>query len=350
MASIVKLPSGNWRALVRLAGSKPQSATFPKKSEAVAWAKLVESKYKHIRYNGAAPVPPRSTFGDFIDLYSSEVGTQKEFGRSKKATLKRLKEDLGSVRMEHFSEQTLREFSRRRMKSGAGGVTISADLSYISGILRWIKGAKGYDVDTNVAKNMRANLPLMGLSTRGKERERIATEDEIDRIIAGYAPKKKQQIDMPTVIRFALATSMRLSEITSIKIEDLDIESRTVIIRDRKDPKEKIGNDQVVPLLPDAMSIVKKRVGDRKSGRIFGYDSRSISASFTRITAELGIDDLRFHDLRHTAITKLFRLGLTIERVAIMSGHKDWKTLKRYTHLNANDVHMEFERLLAQST
>lgn len=345
MASITKLPSGNFRALVRLAGSKPQSATFSKKSEAVAWAKAVESKHKHIRYSGAAPVPAGSRFGDFLAVYVDEVGSEKEFGRTKKATLKMLERELGSVKMEHFSENLVREFVRKRMKSGAGGVTISADLSYISGVLRWVKGAKGYDVDTSIARNVRSNLPLMGLKTRGKERDRVATDAEIDRIISAYGKRVRQKIDMPTMIRFALATSMRLSEITGIRVEDFDIGSRSIIIRDRKDPQDKIGNDQVVPLLPDALDIVISKVGSRKSGKIFGYEARSVSASFTRITTELGIQDLRFHDLRHTAITRLFRLGLTIELVAILSGHKDWKTLRRYTHLNAQDVHAQLERI-----
>ncbi|MBL4821255.1 MAG: tyrosine-type recombinase/integrase, partial [Gammaproteobacteria bacterium] len=53
----------------------------------------------------------------------------------------------------------------------------------------------------------------------------------------------------------------------------------------------------------------------------------------------LDIEDLHFHDLRHEATSRLFEAGLTIERVALVTGHKDWKMLRRYTHLKPEDLH-----------
>lgn len=78
----------------------------------------------------------------------------------------------------------------------------------------------------------------------------MPTLSEVDKIIGVFANKKRQIIDMPNLIRFALYTSMRQSEICRIRIEDLDRENKTVIIRDRKHPEEKMGNDETVPLLP----------------------------------------------------------------------------------------------------
>lgn len=69
------------------------------------------------------------------------------------------------------------------------------------------------------------------------------------------------------------------------------------------------------------------------AAQIFPYSTDAISASFTRACKRLGIDDLRFHDLRHDGISRLFELGLTIPRVASNSGHRSWTSLKRYTHL-----------------
>lgn len=346
MATVTKLPSGKWRALVRLVGHETRSASFKSKSEANKWAADVEAKLKHIKHYGAAPPPKNSTFGDFLAVYTEEVGSKKEFGRNKRSVLNKLVKELGKVKMGHLTEHTLREFAQRRINEGAGGVTISADLSYISAVLRWIRVAKRYDVDVGMARNVRAGLPVMGVSTRGARRSRIASEDEISRIVATYKERRKQQIDMPTVITFALETAMRQSEITGLRIEDLNLKDKTVLIRDRKDPREKKGNDQIVPLLPGAMEIIKRVVGDRQSGKIFNYDSRSVSTSFTRITTQLGIENLRFHDLRHTAITRLFKMGLTVDRVAVMSGHKSWEMLRRYTHLGAQDVHDDYERLM----
>lgn len=65
------------------------------------------------------------------------------------------------------------------------------------------------------------------------------------------------------------------------------------------------------------------------------YKSESVSASFDRITERLGIDDLHFHDLRHEGISRLFERGLSIQEVALISGHKSWAMLRRYTHPSA---------------
>tara|TARA_R110000823_G_scaffold130015_12_gene257927 strand:+ start:40360 stop:40824 length:465 start_codon:yes stop_codon:yes gene_type:complete len=145
---------------------------------------------------------------------------------------------------------------------------------------------------------------------------------------------------MAELVEFAISTAMRQAEITRIRFEDVDWARQTVIIRDRKHPTEKQGNDMMVPLIGKAWDIVQARRGDRENptGRIFPYNSRSMSAAFTRTTTRLKINNLRFHDLRHAGITNLFKLGLPIELVSICSGHRDWKMLRRYTQLTADDV------------
>jgi integrase len=67
--------------------------------------------------------------------------------------------------------------------------------------------------------------------------------------------------------------------------------------------------------------------------RIFPYSTDAISAAFTRACKILGIEDLRFHDLRHEGISRLFEMGRTIPQVAAVSGHRSWTSLKRYTHI-----------------
>jgi len=73
--------------------------------------------------------------------------------------------------------------------------------------------------------------------------------------------------------------------------------------------------------------------------RCFPHNHKSVGAAFRRARNALGADDLRFHDLRHEATSRLFEAGLPIERVALVTGHKDWKMLKRYTNLKPEDLH-----------
>jgi integrase len=141
---------------------------------------------------------------------------------------------------------------------------------------------------------------------------------------------------------------MRQDEICSIELADVNAQKRTVIIRDRKDPQKKEGNHQTVPLLPAAWAVVEPILANRKIGRVFPYQAASVSTAFTRACAKLGIEDLHFHDLRHKATSDLFRLGLEIPQVALLTGHKTWTQLRRYTHTKATDVHQAVRALMAQ--
>jgi integrase len=64
----------------------------------------------------------------------------------------------------------------------------------------------------------------------------------------------------------------------------------------------------------------------------------AVQLQWNRRTTKAGIFDLRFHDLRHEAITRFFERGLSVPEVALISGHKDYRMLLRYTHLRASDI------------
>ena len=72
---------------------------------------------------------------------------------------------------------------------------------------------------------------------------------------------------------------------------------------------------------------------------MFPYNHRSVSKAFARACEELKIEDFHFHDLRHEGTSRLFEAGLTIEKVALVTGHKDWRTLRRYTKLKPEELH-----------
>jgi len=74
-------------------------------------------------------------------------------------------------------------------------------------------------------------------------------------------------------------------------------------------------------------------------GRCFPYNSKSVGTAFRRGRNAINADDLRFHGLRHEATSRLFEAGLPIERVALVTGHKDWKMLRRYTNLKPEGLH-----------
>lgn len=341
MATFSQLPSGKWRAQVRRAGVY-RAATFQTKTEARNWAGLVETQAHHIAASGYAPPPKGSTLADLIDKYVEMQASEP--GRTKAATLQMLRRELGDLSLNALSAASLRDFIDRRVKAGAGGVTVAADLSFLSAVLKWAKHVRYLDVPERIALDARAALRLRGLRTRGIERSREPTDAELAALFKHWDGNPRQRIDMPTLCRFALATGMRQGEICALQVEDIDRKARTVIIRDRKDPRNKVGNDQEVPLLPDAWAIVAPLLKGRTEGSVFGVRAASVSTAFTRACQSVGIKGLTYHDLRHRATAEFFRMGLDIPRVALMTGHKTWAMLRRYTEIKPADVHAAVAR------
>jgi integrase len=325
-------------------GGAYKAATFDKKRDAEDWGREVDAQTKLVAVKGFVPPPVDATLSDLIDRYQDLRA--REPRKTRLATLARLKADpLGKMRLRALSALHFRDFVDRRQGDGAGGVTIAGDLSTISAVLKWGRHVRRLDLPAELATDARRDLPYRGLKTRGTERDREPTDAELSRLYAHWQ-NDRQRIPMEMLCRFALATAMRQDEICRIEIEDVDHIARTVVIRDRKDPREREGNDQTVPLLPDAWAIVQPILRERTSGNVFSYRATSVSTAFTRACRALGIEGLHFHDLRHRATADLFRMGLDIPRVALMTGHKTWTQLRRYTNIKPADVHAAVVRTI----
>ena len=333
MATYSKLPSGRWRVQIRR-GDIYRAATFDKKGDARDWATQIEAQAEQVQKGGLIS-PKGLNVGHLVEMYREAIPGG---GRTKGACLARLETRLKRTKPDRLPF-ALRDYIDKRMAEGAGGVTIAQDLSYLSTVLDWARHSRRIDVNPEVAKDARRSLKHRKLNTRSRERTRRPTPDELARLFALWDANPRQKIPMPELCRFALASAMRLGEICRIRAEDVDEAARSVIIRERKDPKHNDQNDQTVPLVGDAWAMVKTRLKTHKAGPLFPYDPRSVSAAFTRGCKAVAIDDLHFHDLRHEATVQLFRMGLDIPRVALITGHKSWENLKRYTNLNAEDVH-----------
>lgn len=343
MPSFTKLPSGRWRIQIRR-NRKSVSRTFRLRAEAERWATEQEARLYRGEAIGNHDSPSRGRLADLIDLHLTDMAELgKPAQRSKEATLLRLKAELGSVRLAHLTRERIIDFGRQRAKHGAGPATLAIDLSFISTVLQHAAAVYGCDVPTEQLRLGRAALLRLGLVGKAVERDRRPTPDELNRILLYFRMLGRWSIPMERVIKFAIASAMRQEEITRVLVEDFDPAGPSVLIRQRKHPREKATNSQVVPLVSDAGYDAVALIGEQLPavsplGRIFPYNSRSIGAAFRRACIELQIDDLHFHDLRHEGISRLFEADWDIPQVAAVSGHKDWKMLQRYTHLRPSYI------------
>ncbi|MDB2438082.1 tyrosine-type recombinase/integrase [Hellea sp.] len=246
MATIVKLSSGNYRVQV---GRKGQyaSKTFRRKADAYAWALEAERRSDQGRAIKAPKITGFNTFGQLIDLHivdMLEVG--KPLGRSKEFALRTLRKHLGKIKLPHLSRGRIISFGRQRAKAGAGPATLSADISYIHTIISHSAAVHGVKISTEEIDLARIALRRLGLIGRSNERDRRPTQIELDRLISYFENFSNTEIPVARIIKFAIATGMRQSEICRITWEDVDARTRCVTVRDRKDPRHKHGNHQRV--------------------------------------------------------------------------------------------------------
>jgi integrase len=307
-----------------------ESQTFDRKPAAQAWLKKRETE---LAQPGALTQPKDPQLKDVIDQYNQE--NQKAHGKTKTQVLDTIRAaDIGSLRCSEITSQALVKFAQ---SIDAQPSTRGNYISHLASIFSVAKPAWGYPLDKQAMDDARVVLDKMGLIGRSKQRTRRPTLDELDRLMDHFSvterkgSTRKKMIPMTRLVAFAIFSTRRQEEICRMLAKDLDATNMEITVRDMKNPGEKIGNDVRTTLTPEALQLITQQ--SAKDGVIWPYNSQSVSTAFTRACVLLGIDDLHFHDLRHEGISRLFELGWTIPRVACVSGHRSWTSLKRYTHL-----------------
>jgi len=335
--SSVSIVGKSFKARVRKVGFPHVSKSFKTEEKALAWIKTTEEAMEASKFVDNRAIN-KKTFGELIDDYLVEVGREREIGETKRFALLAIHRALGSERMEYMTSRRLIDYVKSRRTQGAGGTTINMDLGFIGSVLSHAKFTHS-SIDVDMVKEPRAYMKKVRLRTKSKERDRRPTNDELAMLKAHFRNKKRQKIPMWDMIDFATLTAMRLGEVCRIVWADVNYVDQTVIIRDRKDPEEKEGNDQVVPILDDAWAVMLAQ--PKTDDRIFPYNAGSVSSIFPRATKACGIVNLHFHDLRHEGTSQLFEMGYEIQEVAVFTGHRDWSMLKRYVHLRARELHFD---------
>ncbi|ACD15568.1 site-specific integrase [Paraburkholderia phytofirmans] len=353
MASI--LPVGSrWRAQVRKRGQSI-AKTFRTKGAAQAWAREKEVEIeKGIHAVELATV----TVGTLIRKYRearAESGRPVKPKSNEDYILQRLQDEFESDFAAQLTTQRIVQFAQKRRKSGAGGFTIDMDISKLGTVMRHTGSLLDLALPdaTGIA---RPTLHHLNLIEAGKRRERRPTPEEIGKIFAWFAEHPEREQAMPDLLRVAMQCAFRRGELFNLQWDDIDAENHLALVRDRKHPRQKMGNNEWVPLIGDSFEVImrqarypvpeayaEKRKADptvppHKNEFIFRFDKGTASKYFKRACDDKGIVDLHLHDLRHEATSALFEAGWQIPEVAAVTGHKDWRNLKRYTNLDPAQV------------
>ena len=329
MASI-SFVRGAWRALIRRKGYKSISKSFPTEAKAKAWARDIDGQI--ITGKPVAVTSDSMTIGQLVERYRKMRSTTRPVldTSNEHYVLKQLKRTLGDVVASRLTVEDLVGWAMSRREEGAGPYTINCDLSRLGTVVRY--AGEGL---ADIAAAARPKLSYLGLIGGGGQRERRPTDNEAEAVLQWLAANRGQCY--ADFAQFAALTAMRRGEVARLLWSDLQADKKMVLIRDRKDPRNKTGNDQWVPLLGKSWDLALKQ--PKVDERIFPIHPQTMSKYFTEACRALSIPDLHLHDLRHEGISTMFEQGFDIPQVALVSGHKDWRHLRRYTNLKPESLH-----------
>jgi integrase len=162
------------------------------------------------------------------------------------------------------------------------------------------------------------------------------------------AERTRNPIILP-IILFALETGLRRSELLAARWSHLDAERRLLSV-----PRAKNGHPRVIPLTRQAIEILERLKSQEKVAQnedvdptapMFPTTAVALRLAWDRLMRRAGLENLRFHDLRHEAVSRFFEMGLTTPEVASISGHRDPRMLFRYSHPQQSRILQQFDKL-----
>lgn len=245
---------------------------------------------------------------DALLRYAEEVSPTKRGHLDEVIRVNALKRaKMAAYSMAKLSPAIVAEFRDERLKVVGAGAVIR-DLSLLSSIINHARREWGVTVNNPCLLVKKPPTPA--------GRTRVLSTDEERRLFAAVAPIGRRNPEMLPLVQLALQTAMRRGELLALKWEHIDLESQTAYL-----PTSKNGRPRLVPLSSAAVAVLasmKKLSG----GQVFSVAAQTVAAAFQRATARACIPKLRFHDLRHTATSRMAdKLPNGIELAAV-TGHQ----------------------------
>lgn len=344
MATITKTPAGTWKAVIRKTGWPTTSKTFRTKRDAQDWARRIEDEMTRGVFIQRT-AGERMTLAAAMERYLREVTVRKSYGsqRTEGRSAKHLIAALGKYSLAAITPDLVAAYRDRRLASTSeqrgtalSSNTVRLELALLSHLFNTAIREWGLGLTYNPVANIKKPSP-------GEGRNRRLSPAEEKRLLTACDSHSNPMLGW--LVRIALATGMRAGEITSLRCHQVDLSRRVVRLEQTKN-----GSARTVPLSREAVVVfqaaLENPVRPIDCDLVFfgepGRDGRRRPYTFQpiwqRLVKRIGLTDLRFHDLRHEAVSRLVEVGLSDQEVAAISGHKSMQMLRRYTHLRAEDL------------
>ncbi|MCV9916673.1 site-specific integrase [Burkholderia pseudomallei] len=371
MATITKRGPYQWRAQVRRHGYPAQSKTFNTKVEAEAWANMIESEMARGIWVSRGEAET-TTLYEALTRYEKEISTLKKGSVQEISLLKACKatdlarRPLASVRSIDLAK--IRDGWLMQYKPA----TVLRRLAVLSHVFNVARKEWGMESLSNPVELVRKPQPNNARTRRiapadssyrpASQGEVQSDHDALDWELEWIVNASESSL-LPSIIWLAVETAMRRGEIVALRWENVDLKRRVAHL-----PATKNGSARDIPLSSRAVAVLQtlKEKRDRRlemsedmsvddSGAVFTIRSDAVTRAFERAVTrarEQYVDecksanrqpdgrfltDLRFHDLRHEATSRLASI-FPMHELTKITGHKDPRMLLRYYHPRAEDL------------
>jgi integrase len=321
MATITKRGK-RWYAQIRRKGFPSDGRTFDTHADAKAWAAIQEGKVE----SGDVSLHLKSlrdiSLGDVIRRYLVEVTpTKRSFETEDSRLRKILRDPVAEIPLSVLGSIQLADYRNRRMVTVKAG-TIRRELSLIHHALDIARKEWGYRLVGNPVADVR--LPQLR-----NARDRRLNCGELEILRAALSDSRNKLIE--PIVLFAIESGMRRGEILNLEWQHVRLNQRVAHI-----PQTKTGHPRTIPLTDAGMAIITAL--ENRKGRVFDLSPNAFKLAWVRAVKRSKLPDLRFHDLRHEAISRFTEMGLSTVELAVISGHRDPRMLFRYAHLRPQEL------------
>ena len=332
----IRRRNGKWQVQVRRQNLPALSKTFFLKSDAESWGRQQEV---NLDKNILPTAKTNLTFGDLLRRYADEITVKKRGARFEKARIQSvLRHPISQLGLEKLLPEIVASYRNQRLNQ-VQPASVRRELTILSHVLETAKSDWG-------VKSLENPFKAVKRPADSRPRDRRLLTDEYAQLLDGLASCRNPLIR--AVFLFAIATGMRRGEILGLCWSHINWTARTARLDVTKN-----GEKRIVPLSPAALVVLQDllRVGGEANKttdeRIFPISANGFRLAWERAKKRAGINGLRFHDMRHEAVSRFFEMGLTVPEVSLISGHKDVKMLLRYTHLKPENVADKLKNLLS---
>ena len=310
-----------WRAQIRRKGYPTLSATFDTKAEAQRWAAEIEGDMSRSRFVDTREAES-TTLTEALTRYVNEVSESKKGSAQEKVRAKKWQKSAwGEKSLAAIRSSDMAAYRDAELKAGKSTATVRLNLALISHL--YTVASKDWGI-----QGLKNPCTAIRMPKGSKQRERRPTTAELKALLKHAGDINAE---LPVIIELAVETAMRRSELVTLRKDQ--VRGRVAFLEDTKN-----GERRSVPLSKRAVELLDGLPTPIDGGRFFHLKLDSVSNYFALACEAAKIKDLRLHDMRHEATSRLFERGLSMMEIASITGHKTLSMLKRYTHLCPNDL------------